>query len=49
LALRTLVSDSLGKISLLDNGTVTENWKAHDFEAWITAFDKWDETRIWSG
>ncbi|ORY29533.1 WD40-repeat-containing domain protein, partial [Naematelia encephala] len=28
---------------------VDQQWKAHDFEPWITAFDPWDPHVIWSG
>ncbi|KIJ45579.1 hypothetical protein M422DRAFT_227234 [Sphaerobolus stellatus SS14] len=29
--------------------TVTNTWKAHDFEPWITAWDRWDLNRIYTG
>jgi len=47
------VSQSNGNISLwrLANAQLLEigNWKAHDFEAWITAFDYWDPNTVYSG
>ncbi|XP_031778013.1 diphthine methyltransferase [Nasonia vitripennis] len=49
------VSDSGGSISVLklgDGGKSLERvhfWKAHEFEAWITAFDYWDTNVVYSG
>ncbi|XP_073828088.1 diphthine methyltransferase [Musca autumnalis] len=49
-----LASDSKGNISLLSrsnerNMEILKSWHAHNFEAWICAFDKWDKNRIYSG
>ncbi|KAJ8897682.1 hypothetical protein PR048_003032 [Dryococelus australis] len=48
-----VVSDSRGRITVL---TVTRTeivtkhtWKAHEFEAWIAAFDYWSTNIIYSG
>lgn len=48
---RIAASDSQGKISLIDVKTneVTIQWKAHEFEAWTCAFDRWSENLIYSG
>ena len=51
---RVLVSDSKGEINLLDwtnESTLTyeRNWSAHNFEAWICSFDKWNENRFYTG
>lgn len=47
------VSDSKGNISLLMlNGLMLEKrecWKAHGFEAWITAFDYWNSSVVYTG
>ncbi|XP_065366057.1 diphthine methyltransferase [Calliphora vicina] len=49
-----LVSDSKGGISLLSwtnerSLTKVRTWPAHNFEAWICAFDKWDKNRVYTG
>lgn len=48
---RIAVSDSQGKISLIDVVTkeILSQWKAHEFEAWSCAFDRWNENLIYSG
>jgi diphthamide biosynthesis protein 7 len=47
------VSDSKGYISLLTLSDLMfekrECWKAHDFEAWITAFDYWNDSVVYTG
>lgn len=46
-------SDSAGCVSVLSlaEGTLTalSQWKAHDFEAWISAFSYWDTQLVYSG
>ncbi|XP_011295791.2 diphthine methyltransferase isoform X6 [Musca domestica] len=49
-----LVSDSKGNISLLNrtnerNMEILKTWHAHNFEAWICAFDRWDQNRVYTG
>ncbi|KAJ9577190.1 hypothetical protein L9F63_006247 [Diploptera punctata] len=48
-----VVSNSKGCIALLKlDGTslvLSEHWKAHDFEAWIAAFDYWNTCIVYSG
>ncbi|XP_029641959.1 diphthine methyltransferase [Octopus sinensis] len=48
-----IASSSDGKISLWQvTNTGLKNiirWKAHDFEAWISAFDYWDENLAYTG
>ncbi|KAK0142832.1 Diphthine methyltransferase [Merluccius polli] len=50
---RVACSDSSGCISVLSLGgaglETTSQWKAHDFEAWITAFSYWDTQLLYSG
>lgn len=51
---RVLVSDSKGEINLLrwtneNSLTYERSWLAHNFEAWICAFDKWDKNRFYTG
>jgi len=47
------VSDSKGHISLFALTDLAlekrEYWKAHDFEAWITAFDYWNCSIVYTG
>lgn len=46
------VSDSKGNITLLELNeglTIKQMFLAHDFEAWITAFDCWNPNTIYSG
>lgn len=51
--LHIVVSDSRGWISrfTLDRDDLTRDlsWRAHDFEAWITAFDYWQTNCFYSG
>nr|XP_046241998.1 diphthine methyltransferase isoform X2 [Scatophagus argus] len=50
---RVVCSDSAGCISVLSlaEGALTSlsQWKAHDFEAWISAFSYWDTQLVYSG
>ncbi|XP_056231619.1 diphthine methyltransferase [Seriola aureovittata] len=50
---RVVCSDSAGCVSVvsLAEGALTtlSQWKAHDFEAWISAFSYWDTQLIYSG
>jgi diphthamide biosynthesis protein 7 len=48
---RVAASDSQGKISLIDVVTkeLVSQWKAHEFEAWTCAFDRFNENIIYSG
>ncbi|KAI3372820.1 hypothetical protein L3Q82_022724 [Scortum barcoo] len=50
---RLVCSDSAGCVSVLSlaDGTLTalSQWKAHDFEAWISAFSYWDTQLVYSG
>ncbi|XP_026176569.1 diphthine methyltransferase isoform X2 [Mastacembelus armatus] len=50
---RVVCSDSTGCVSVLSlaEGTLTAltQWKAHDFEAWISAFSYWDTQLVYSG
>ncbi|XP_015759849.1 PREDICTED: diphthine methyltransferase-like isoform X1 [Acropora digitifera] len=49
------VSDSAGQISLCQLGEGSSNlqqisqWRAHQYEAWITAFDAWNSAVVYSG
>lgn len=51
--IRVVCSDSAGCISVasLKEGalTVQSQWKAHDFEAWISAFSYWDTQLVYTG
>lgn len=48
-----LASDSRGSVSLVSltpsKLIKTRNWKAHSFEAWTCAFDKWDANVVYTG
>lgn len=50
---KIVVSDSKGFISLLeiDKNELNkiQSWPAHEFEAWIAAFDYWDTNVIYTG
>ncbi|KAL0979075.1 hypothetical protein UPYG_G00180200 [Umbra pygmaea] len=50
---RIVSSDSAGCVNVLslgeDSVTATAQWKAHDFEAWISAFSYWDTQLVYSG
>ncbi|XP_071338000.1 diphthine methyltransferase [Trachinotus anak] len=50
---RVVCSDSAGCVSVLSlaEGTLTtlSQWKAHEFEAWISAFSYWDTQFIYTG
>ncbi|XP_072563933.1 diphthine methyltransferase isoform X2 [Paramormyrops kingsleyae] len=50
---RVVSSDSTGGISVLALGEGSlaklSQWKAHDFEAWISAFSYWDTQLLYSG
>uniref|UniRef100_A0AAZ1XN76 Diphthamide biosynthesis 7 n=1 Tax=Oreochromis aureus TaxID=47969 RepID=A0AAZ1XN76_OREAU len=50
---RIVCSDSAGCTSVLSlaEGALTtlSQWKAHDFEAWISAFSYWDTQLVYSG
>lgn len=48
------VSDSLGSLSLLhlDDSTslkLLSQWKGHEFEAWVSAFNTWNPNIVYSG
>ena len=51
--MRVACSDSNGCVSVLSlveaGLKTTAQWKAHDFEAWITAFSYWDTQLVYSG
>ncbi|XP_067377903.1 diphthine methyltransferase isoform X1 [Channa argus] len=50
---RLVCSDSAGCASLISlaegNLTALSHWKAHDFEAWISAFSYWDLQQVYTG
>ncbi|KAL8590138.1 hypothetical protein ACOMHN_010333 [Nucella lapillus] len=49
---RVVTSDSTGGLTVLEVGsevTTASQWHAHDFEAWICAFDQWNTDVIYSG
>eukprot|EP00064_Thunnus_orientalis_P000585 superscaffoldBa00000031_g586 len=50
---RVVCSDSAGCVSVLSLAesalTALSHWKAHDFEAWISAFSYWDTQLVYSG
>ena len=43
------VSSSPGDITLVKATDIVEHWHAHDYEAWITAFNYLDTNIVWSG
>ncbi|WVF67097.1 hypothetical protein IAT40_001842 [Kwoniella sp. CBS 6097] len=46
----SLSSGSLAYLKPNETGYEVESeWKAHDFEPWITSFDNWDLNTVWSG
>nr|XP_022317905.1 diphthine methyltransferase-like isoform X1 [Crassostrea virginica] len=49
--LTTSSSDGCVQIHQLTQGELTPvcSWKAHDYEAWITAFDNWNTNVVYSG
>lgn len=51
--LRVVCSDSAGCVSVLSLGdgalTSLSQWKAHEFESWISAFSYWDTQVVYSG
>lgn len=49
---RIAVSDSKGCVSIVDleeSDRVSHHWKAHDYEAWICAFDYHNTSHVFSG
>ncbi|KAK7491854.1 hypothetical protein BaRGS_00016873 [Batillaria attramentaria] len=49
---RAVTSDSRGDLSVIEvasEARVTSQWHAHDYEAWICAFDQWNTEVIYSG
>ncbi|EDV27709.1 uncharacterized protein TRIADDRAFT_20606 [Trichoplax adhaerens] len=51
---RLAVSDSTGKLNIFQAGsgsslTADRRWLAHDYEAWIIAFDRWNDNIVYSG
>ncbi|KAI7813712.1 diphthine methyltransferase isoform X1 [Triplophysa rosa] len=50
---RVVSSDSTGSLTVLSLGeaslTAVCQWKAHDYEAWISAFSYWDTQVLFSG
>ncbi|PVD38260.1 hypothetical protein C0Q70_00871 [Pomacea canaliculata] len=49
---KIVVSDSSGSLSVLEAGNdfrMTSHWHAHDYEAWICAFDMWNPEIVYSG
>ena len=49
---RVVTSDSTGSLSVFEvtsDVTMTSQWHAHDFEAWICAFDQWRTDVLYSG
>ncbi|XP_067673736.1 diphthine methyltransferase-like [Haliotis asinina] len=51
-SLQIVTSDSTGSLSVFDVAsdlTKVSSWHAHEYEAWICAYDKWKEGFIYSG
>jgi len=50
---RLISSDSAGHVHIhevIDGSLVSiVTWKAHDFEAWICAFDQWNSQVVYTG
>lgn len=50
---KLIVSDSTGHVSIYvyknQNLTLELNWRSHDFEAWICAFNYWDTNQVVTG
>ncbi len=51
---RIITSLSTGSLSLLSptsTGTfgISSEWKAHEYESWITSWDHWSRDLVWSG
>ena len=52
---RITISDSGGFVSVLrfvENGdevSLDQKWKAHNFDAWITAYNRWNKRVVYSG
>ncbi|XP_076458696.1 diphthine methyltransferase-like [Babylonia areolata] len=49
---RVVTSDSTGGLTVVEVGptvATVSQWHAHDFEAWICAFDQWNKDVIYSG
>lgn len=48
-----VVSDSKGEVGILQvdqsRSELLQQWKAHDYEAWIAAYDYWQPSVIYSG
>lgn len=47
----SLSSGSLAHLTPTSTGElhVASTWQAHEFEPWITSWDKWDRNIVWSG
>ncbi|XP_046361257.2 diphthine methyltransferase-like [Haliotis rufescens] len=51
-SLQIVTSDSTGSLSVFDvdsDVTKVSSWHAHEYEAWICAYDRWNEDVIYSG
>lgn len=49
---KVVASDSKGNVTLLDveaEQEVIKSWNAHQYEAWTTAFDKFQKNVVYSG